>query len=305
MANIAELTVEELEKKIKSAKIAVERNTGNIKSASEKKLAKLEAELSSRGAAVKEDIKEDVKAVEKAVDKANLIFKGKPAKKPAAKKSAAKKPAAKKPAAKKVTPSKKKLAAKKPATKKPAKREPRFVDSSPTEKFELTIDGKVYKFSDLKSKEQCEKANKAVAARYKEVKEHKAATKVGIERASTIPVTKRITDGFASIAKKAIAEVPVTKISGKPQDLKKEIAAVESAFDTLFDKLGDLMGKQIPQSQRKQIMDILTKFEDKVEKGTDKKSAATSKVRKEDGGMAGTGVDMFGAGNPYSYISLM
>ena len=78
MANIAELTVEELEKKIKSAKIAVERNTGNIKAASEKKLAKLEAELSSRGAAVKEDIKEDVKAVEKAVDKANLIFKGKP-----------------------------------------------------------------------------------------------------------------------------------------------------------------------------------------------------------------------------------
>ena len=189
----------------------------------------------------------------------------------------------------------------KPATKK---KKPQYY-GSPTEKFELVIDGKTYKFADLKSKQECEKATKAVQARYKEVKHHKAATKEGIERASTIPVTKRISEGFASIAKKAVAEVPTTKITKNPADVKKELEAVEVAFNNLFDKLGDLMGKKIPASQRKQIMDILTKFENKVEKGSDKKTSATSKVRKQDGGMAGASVDMFGAGNPYSYASLM
>ena len=279
MANITELSKEELEKKINSAKIAIERNTGMIKAASEKKLAKLEAELATRVDAVKEDVKEDVKAVEKEVKKVEKKVVA------AAKKPAAKKPAAKKPAA-------------------PKKKKPR-VYGSPTEKFELTIDGKVFKFSDLASKEACQKANEAVKARYKEVKEHKAATKDGIERASTIPVTKRISDGFASIAKKAVSEIPATKITKKPEDVKKELEAVEVAFNNLFDKLGTLMGKSIPASQRKQIMDILTKFEDKMDKGSSKKDVATSKERKENGGSAGSGVDMFGAGNAWSYASLM
>ena len=274
--NIGELTVEELKKKINSAKIAIERNTGIIKSAAEKKLAKLETELSKRAGEVKKDVKEDVKAVEKEVKKVEKEVKKEV------------KPAAKKPAAKKA----------------PAKKKPR-VYGSPTEKFELTIDGKVFKFSDLASKNECEKATKAVQARYKEVKEHKQARKEGAAKAASIPVTRRISDGFASIAKKAISEVPVTKIDKKPEDVKKELEAVEVAFNNLFDKLGALMGKEIPKTQRKQIMDILTKFEDKIDKGSDKKSAATSKVRKEQGGMAGASKDVFGAGNPYSYASLM
>ena len=64
MANIKELSDEDLKKKINSAKIAIERNTGMIKDAAEKKLAKLEEELSERAGEVKKAVKEDVKAVE-------------------------------------------------------------------------------------------------------------------------------------------------------------------------------------------------------------------------------------------------
>ena len=281
MANIKELSDEDLKKKINSAKIAIERNTGMIKDAAEKKLVKLEEELSTRAGEVKEEVKKDVKAVEKEVKKVEKKVEK-------AVEKAVEKPAAEKPVAKKATPKKK----------------PR-VYGSPTEKFELTIDGKVFKFSDLASKNECEKATKAVQARYKEVKEHNAARKEGIERAATIPVTKRISDGFASIAKKAVSEIPATKITKNPEGVKRELEAVEEAFNNLFDKLATLMGKEIPKTQRKQIMDILTKFEDKVDKGADKKEVATTKVRKEQGGMAGESKDYFGAGNPYSYASLM
>lgn len=321
--NIEELTVEELKKKINSAKIAIERNTGMIKAAAEKKLAKLEAELSTRAGEAKKDVKEDVKAVEKEVKKVekkvekDLGIKSKKFRHKKTGKIVTQVPilkindyeevkddsSAKKTSAKKDTV--KKTATKKPAEKKaPAKKKPR-VYGSPTEKFELTIDGKVFKFSDLASKNECEKATKAVQARYKEVKEHKQARKEGAAKAASIPVTRRISDGFASIAKKAVSEVPVTKIDKKPEDVKKELEAVEVAFNNLFDKLGALMGKEIPKTQRKQIMDILTKFENKIDKGSDKKAAATSKVRKEQGGMAGASKDAFGAGNPYSYASLM
>lgn len=276
MANIKELSDEDLKKKINSAKIAIERNTGMIKDAAEKKLVKLEEELSERAGEVKKAVKEDVKAVEKEVKKVEK------------KVEKAVEKVIEKPVAKKATPKKK----------------PR-VYASPTEKFELTIDGQVFKFSDLASKNECEKATKAVQARYKEVKEHNAARKEGIERAATIPVTKRISDGFASIAKKAVSEIPATKITKNPEGLKRELEAVEEAFKNLFDKLATIMGKEIPKAQRKQIMDILKKFEDKVDKGTDKKEVATTKVRKEQGGMAGESKDYFGAGNPYSYASLM
>jgi len=339
--DITKLSDEDLSKKINSAKVAVERNTGLIKEASERKLKKLEAEVESR---VK-DVTKDVKKVEKKVEtKAKAVKKD--VKKDLEKGLSKFKAIAKKSKdieefkaeVRKIkdVPSeisayfkkeyggkeatidaatlnffnkhKSKTTTKVDAPKKESKKKPR-VYGSPTEKFELTIDGKVYKFSDLASKEACEKATKAVAARYKEVKAHRISTKAGIEKASTIPVTKRISDGFASIAKKAVSEVPKTKIDKNPEDIKKELEAVEKAFDTLFDKLGALMGKDIPKSQRKQIMDILTKFEAKVEKGIDKKSSATSAVRKkkEDGGLAGMGDggDMFGAGNSWSYISLM
>ena len=270
MANIAYLSDEQLNKKINSAKVAIERNTGAIKQASERKLAKLEAELESRGSKVEKEVKEDVKKVEKEVKKE----------------------------AKKVE----KAVEKKPATKEKTtkkKKRPR-VYGSPTEKFTLTIDGQTFKFDDLKSKQECERAKKAVEARYKETKEHKAATKAGIARSKTVSVTQRISDGFASIAKKAVSEVPATKIERSPAEIKKELEAVEKAFDNLFDKLGELMGKEIPKTQRKKIMDILTKFEDKMEKGKDKKSVATAKVRKkEDGGFASS-VD-----DSWSYASFM
>jgi hypothetical protein len=286
---VSKMSDAEITANIKGAKYAISRNEGMIKKHSEKllELALAEQELRAEkvGSDIKKDVKKDVKAVEKEAKKVEKKVV-----------AAVKKPTAKKVASKKTVTPKKVSSPKVKATPKP----------SSTEKFELTIDGEVFKFSDLASKEACKRANDAVKARYKEVTEHKAATKEGIERASTTPVTQRISDGFASIAKKAVSEVPVTKINKKPEDVKKEIQAVETAFNNLFDKLGDLMGKQIPNSQRKEIMAILTKFEEKVEKGSSKKDVATSKVRKkEDGGMAGSGVDMFGAGNSWSYASLM
>lgn len=297
--DLTALTEAELEKKIKAAKLTIERNTGRIKEASERKLAKLEAELESRGKKVEKEVKEDAKKVEKAVEKAADKVEKKV-------EEAVEKPKSKRGRPKGTT--SKKSTAKKSTAKK----------SEPTEKFELTIDGKVYTFADLKSKQECEKAMKAVQARYKEVKEHRAAQKEGIEKASTIPVTKRIADSFTSIAKKAVAEVPKTKIDKKPTELKAELDELEKAFENLFDKLGKVMGREIPKSQRKQIMDILTKFEAKVEKNNEdaKKEKATKKVRKEDGGLAGTtdagldsGVgsasDVFNADNSWSYISLM
>ena len=257
--NISELSVEELKTKINGAKLAVERNTGLIKKASEKKLGKLESELESRGSKVEKEVKEAAKDVEKEAEKVEKEIVDKP--KPKVKPKTEDKP------------------------KKAPKKRPRTY-ASPTEKFELVIDGKTYKFADLKSKQECERAKKAVEARYKETKEHKAATIEGIARSRTVSVASRISDGFASIAKKAIATVPKAKIQKNPNAIVAELAEVEKAFNVLFDKLGALMNKEIPKSQRNQILSILTKFEDKIEKGSDKKATATSVKKKEDGGFA-------------------
>jgi hypothetical protein len=133
-----------------------------------------------------------------------------------------------------------------------------------------------------------------------------------MDKAREIPVTKRIADSFASIAKKAVSTVPKTKIDKKPAEIKKELDAVEKAFAALFDSLEALMDKKIPKTQREQIMAILTKFEEKVTKETtpaptatkdEKKEKAANKTRKEDGGLAGG--NPFGAANPYSYASLL
>lgn len=286
--DITKLTDDELKARIDSAEFVIEKNTGLIKQAAERKLAVLKTELESRS---KSTEKKEEKAVEKVDEKEKSTEKvDKPIKKTPKKAVSV---------AKKATPKTKTIVAKKATPTK-----------SPTEKFELTIDGKVYKFSDLESKEACEKATQAVSARYKEVKSHQKATADGIRRASTIPITKRISDGFISIAKKAVSEIPATKISKDPKSIKKELNDVEDAFNNLFDKLGALMGKEIPVSQRNQIMAILTKFEDKIDKGSDKKTIATTKIRekKEDGGFAGSdnvNQDFFGAGNEWSYASLM
>jgi ElaB/YqjD/DUF883 family membrane-anchored ribosome-binding protein len=412
--DITKLSDEDLSKKIKSAGVVIERNTGLIKDAAEKKLIKLKAELESRAKDVKKDVekvetkvekdvkkvaktvKEDVKKVEKAVKKVvdastygyekgdKVVIKGtkydgntavitfadpqgfhylvelsngryvgreiglkfedigeifdkKGFLKVLTEDNNKQKFHSKSkgyyinesyvPYDKKystrvyfvsgdngdefgqfptLAEARKKLSEIKKVTVKPAakNKKPR-VSVSLTEKFELTIDGKVYKFADLASKEACEKATKAVAARYKEVKEHRASTKEGIARAATIPVTKRISDSFASIAKKAVSEVPKTKIDKNPEDIKKELDEVEKAFDNLFDKLGALMGKEIPKSQRSQIMAILNNFEAKIDKSvtSPKKVLATSKVKKEDGGMAGS--IGFGSDNPWSYASFL
>ena len=140
---INELSVEELKKKINSAKFAVEKNSGRIKQAAEKKLSRLESELESRGAKVEKEVKEVAKDVEKEAEKVEkeIVDKPKPKTKPKA------------------------------APKKAPKKRPRTY-ASPTEKFELVIDGKTFKFDDLKSKQECERAKKAVEARYKETKEH-------------------------------------------------------------------------------------------------------------------------------------
>jgi hypothetical protein len=188
-----------------------------------------------------------------------------------------------------------KVSSKKSTKKQPAKPKP-----SPISKFELVIDGKTYKFDDLKSKEQCEQAVKAVKARRDEQIKNQKARVEGAEKARTIPVTRRISDGFVSIAKKAVSQVSPTRIDKHPTEIKKELDAVEKAFTNLFDKLEDLMGKKIPQAHRKEIMAILNSFESKVDKGVDKKSKAVTK-KKEDGGI----VDVDLADDSWSYTSFL
>jgi hypothetical protein len=271
MANLKELSDEQLDKKIESAKLAVERASGGVKKFAVSKLAKLEKELASRGKSVEKDVEKASKEVEKEVEKVEKDVEKAVEDKPKTRRG--RKPR---------------------ATSKPNK------PSSPTEKFELVIDGKTFKFDDLKSKQECERAKKAVEARYEETKQHKEATKQGIERSKTVSVTRRISDAFQGIARKAVAEVPKSKIQKSPTVVSEQLAELESAFDALFDKIGALINKEIPKSQRKQIMDILTKFENKVDKGSDKKSVATSKVKKEDGGLADSGID-----DSWSYASFL
>ena len=273
MANLKELSDEKLDQKIKSAKLAVERASGGVKKFAEAKLVKLEKELDSRAKSVKKDVEKASKDVEKEVEKVEKDVEQAVEDKPKTRRG--RKPRA---------------TTSKPNTK----------PSSPTEKFELVIDGKTFKFDDLKSKQECERAKKAVEARYEETKQHKEATKQGIERSKTVSVTRRISDAFQGIARKAVAEVPKAKIQKSPTVVSEQLAELESAFDALFDKIGALINKEIPKSQRKQIMDILTKFENKVDKGSDKKSVATSKVKKEDGGLADSGID-----DSWSYASFL
>jgi hypothetical protein len=334
--DVKELSDSELDKKLKGARVAAERATGGLKKLFDKKVKNFEAELERRASEGEADVKAAAKDVKKEVKKVE-----KKAKKEAKKYWLALDSLGKEYGVfiakdeeeaddylisnfdiderdlKEITKaqydkwrkdnyeaggdSPKPKSKLKAAPKKAPKKRPRTY-ASPTEKFELVIDGKTFKFDDLKSKQECERAKKAVEARYKETKAHKSATKEGIARSRTVSVTQRITDGFASIAKKAVAEVPTTKIQKKPSEIASELAEVEKAFDLLFDKLGALMNKQIPKTQRKQIMDILTKFENKVEKGSDKKTAATSKTKKEDGGLAGfTG----GGDDSWSYASFL
>ena len=167
---------------------------------------------------------------------------------------------------------------------KKAKKKRPNVYPSPTEKFVLTIDGQDYSFSDLNSKEACQKAVEAVLARREEQIKHKAAAAEGRQRAKTIPVTKRITEGFVSVAKKTIAEVPANKLQNNAPEVKKEVKQVEKAFDNLLNKIEALIEKKIPQKQRDEIAKILAGFEKKVEKQTDKKPATPVK-KKEEGGI--------------------
>jgi hypothetical protein len=189
---------------------------------------------------------------------------------------------------------------KKPEEKKPAKKK-RKPSAAPTESFELKVDGKVIKFTDLKSKEACEKAIAAVRARRKEQVDHKKATSDGKKRAATKPVTQKVTDGLITATKRAVANIPATRIKKHPEEVKKAIDELEKAFGTLFDKLENLLGKKIPKAQRDSIMGILTRVENKVEEGESKKEAATSRTKKEEGGLAD---DNFNS-DSWSYTNFM
>tara|TARA_R110002126_G_scaffold3594_9_gene20695 strand:- start:3309 stop:4100 length:792 start_codon:yes stop_codon:yes gene_type:complete len=190
---------------------------------------------------------------------------------------------------------------KKPVSKKaPVKKAPvkkAVTKKTPaTEKFEITIDGKIIKFTDLKSKEACEKAVKAVKGRYKEQVDHKKATATGKKRAATVPVTKKVTDGLIAVTKKAVASIPKIQIEKHPEEVKKALGELEKAFENLFDKLEGVLGKKIPKSQRNSIFSILTKIEGKVDSDSEKKAKAKSAIKKEDGGIIDNG---------WSYLSLM
>jgi hypothetical protein len=275
MADYTKIAEKDIEKKIQGFRLAMSKFEGKnekIVSKAKAEIEKLEKELEGRSGKAEEEKKSKEEA-KKAVEKTE---------------------AKKKPTAKKED----KKEDKKPTEKKKPKPKPR-VYPSPASKFELTIDGKTYKFDDLKSKEQCEKAIKAVKARRDEQVKHKKAREEGAEQARTIPVTRKITDGFVSVTKKAVTEAK--KHDRSPAEFKREIAAVEKAFSQLFDKLETLMGKKIPATQRKSVMDILGSFEDTVEKGASKKEKAKT-AKKEDGGIID---DSSTWDNDWSYASLM
>ena len=185
---------------------------------------------------------------------------------------------------------------KKPVSKKAPVKKAVTKKTPATEKFEITIDGKIIKFTDLKSKEACEKAVKAVKGRYKEQVDHKKATATGKKRAATVPVTKKVTDGLIAVTKKAVASIPKIQIEKHPEEVKKALGELEKAFENLFDKLEGVLGKKIPKSQRNSIFSILTKIEGKVDSDSEKKAKAKSAIKKEDGGIIDNG---------WSYLSLM
>lgn len=196
---------------------------------------------------------------------------------------------------------------KKPAAKKAPAKKAAPKKEEKKETYKLVIDGKEYVFHDEKDKNECEKALKAVKAKAKEEEEHKAAREKGREEAMKIPVTTRVTDSFASITKKIVAEAKKNDDKKSIDEVKKAVSEVEKAFGTLFDKLESLMGKKIPQAQRKSIMSILEGYEDSTEeerlKEEEKKAKAKSKRRvtkKEDGGFVETGGE-----DSWSYLSFL
>jgi X-linked retinitis pigmentosa GTPase regulator len=206
----------------------------------------------------------------------------------------------KKPAARK-TPAKKAPAKKAPAKKAPAKKEEK------KEVFKLVVDGKEYIFNDEASKNECEKALKVVKEKAKEEAEHKAAREKGREEAKKIPVTTKVVDSFATITKRIVGEAKKNDDNKSMDEVKKAVSEVEKAFGNLFDKLEMLMGKKIPQGQRKEIMTILEGYKDDAQEEKDKieekKAKAKTKrrvVKKEDGGFVETG-----GSDEWSYLSFL
>lgn len=291
MADYKNKTEAEIEKLIRGFELNITRfkDKPTIVKTAEKEIEALKAELDSRSGKA-----ESEKKAKEATKKAS---ESKEDKKETKKESTSKKAAPKK--------TEKKEEAKKEDKKPTAAKKKR--KSASAEEFELKIDGKVYKFKDLNSKEECERAIAAVQARREEQIEHQEAREAGKKAARTIPVTRRVSDGLVSVTKKAISEA---KKQDKPvAELKKDIDAVEKAFSKLFDTLERLMGKKIPVTQRKAVMDILGNFEKKAvdESTKDTKKSAAKAKKKEDGGLADSGAaaSTDDSSNGWSYLELM
>lgn len=196
------------------------------------------------------------------------------------------------------------------ASKKPQAKKTTTAKKKEQKTHKLVVDGKEYVFGNENDKNECEKALKAVKAKAKEEKEHKEAREKGREEARKIPVTRRISDSFATVTRKVISEAKRNDDNKEVSEIKKTIDEVEKAFSNLFDKLELLMGKKIPKAQRDSIMNILQGYESKfeeekkeeIEKSEGKKDKAKAKrrVKKEEGGFAETEPD-----NSWSYMNLM
>ena len=61
------------------------------------------------------------------------------------------------------------------------------------------------------------------------------AIKEGMEKASKVPVAQKITESFVSIAKKAVSEIPESKIKSNPKEIKSALDELDKAFNNLFD----------------------------------------------------------------------
>tara|TARA_R110002020_G_scaffold44348_6_gene128012 strand:- start:1574 stop:3112 length:1539 start_codon:yes stop_codon:yes gene_type:complete len=241
----SKLTDEKLNKRIKSLESLKDKNRDNkgLLATLDVSLKGAKAELEKRGKKVEKAVekteKEVVKDVKEDVSAADVVAKQ--------------------------TTAKPKTGAKK-SVKSRAKQ-----TKVSTSDFEITVEGKKYKFSDAKSKEQCQKAIQALKARREQAK--KASGKY-----ATKSITSKITSGMETIAKQAVSEAKDVKVTEK--ELSKRVNAVEKAFNDLFNKLESLMGKKISQSDREAVMSILQGFEKKQSK----QAKTTKIIKKQDGG---------------------
>ena len=141
-----------------------------------------------------------------------------------------------------------------------------------TKEYTLTVDGKKFTFKDKASKDVCSKA-----VEYAKAKKEQQAT--ASKKYASKSVGAKISNNLQTIARQAVSKAKQRKVA--PAVLKKQVDAVEKAFNSLFSALQTLTGVTISQAQKNAIMRILTDFEKTQTTSTTK---STQVKKKEMGG---------------------